>query len=629
MSRVFTITEGLQNLGALKTGGQGSVYKARRMGEIFSAVKLLPTPIHSEDPSDKNYMTFQNEVQKLRKVNAVPNPNVVKILSSGLTDTGSLPFIEMEFIEGPDLEELLRPPHEPVFTIKEAIRVAEHLSNALAHCHKLDVKHGDIKSNNVKYNIHTGNYMLLDFGLAVMSDEQRRTSFRQAGAIEFMAPEQTEGKMLFQTDVYSFGVILFELLAGEVPFPLADNNESSRNAVRLAHLETRPPDLLALRRSRLSERWSEEKKAYEMQVPDWLLRTIYRCLEKKIEHRFANGQDLHEYIVQSSIATTPRNETVSEELRLLRMENERLVREKTELQQQLQRARTEAPREQRIVMPPPDYEPPRRRSSGSHVIAIILTALVVGGISYFVLQSQREKLDPIATPANSTPAQPTTVGQFKVGTPKTYFHDEPDSGTRRNAYLNGGSTITGLKEENGFIYIEFTNTRGQTSKGWIRRDHLLTEDEWNSGIRSVNLPPPPVDPAVERLREARDLVAGNRYEEALAIYNTLAAQNVPEAMYMYANLTLKGHNPGLDCNGALVLLERAAGTGYAPARRTLGYLLIYSENPQVLAANGYDRCSYPKDVPKGKLLLTQAERGGDTLARRLLQDIEAQQDTMQ
>ena len=226
MARVFTITEGLENMGALRTGGQGSVYKGRRIGEIITAIKLLPTPIYSETLDDKHFTAFQNEVNKLKKVNEQPNPNVVKILSSGITDTGNFPFIEMEFIEGPDLEELLKPPHDPVFTIKESIKVAEHLSNALSHCHKVDVKHGDVKSNNVKFNIHSGNYILLDFGLAMMSDEQRRTSLRHAGAIEFMAPEQNEGKMLFQTDMYSFGVILFELLAGLVPFPLRDRGET-------------------------------------------------------------------------------------------------------------------------------------------------------------------------------------------------------------------------------------------------------------------------------------------------------------------------------------------------------------------------------------------------------------------
>src|SRR6476620_10269678 len=289
MGKLFTITEGLENMGALKTGGQGSVYKTRRTGTIITAVKLLPTPIHSETAEDKNFTHFQNEVQKLKKVSEQPNPNVVKILSSGITETGNLPFIEMEFIEGPDLEDLLKPPHDPVFKIKETIKVAEQLSNALAHCHKLGIRHGDIKSNNVKCNVHTGNYVLLDFGLAVMSDEQRRTSLRHAAVIEFMAPEQSEGKLLFETDVYSFGVVLYELLAGTVPFPLKDGSEMARNRVMVAHLEAPPPDVRQRRSESLPQSWSPEKKGAEAAVPQWLLHVVAKCLEKKPEARFANG----------------------------------------------------------------------------------------------------------------------------------------------------------------------------------------------------------------------------------------------------------------------------------------------------------------------------------------------------
>lgn len=326
MAKVFTITEGLENMGALRTGGQGSVYKGKRMGAIISAVKLLPTPIHTENKDDKNFRDFQNEVEKLKKVNEDPSPNVVKILNSGLTESGSFPFIEMEYIEGPDLEDLLKPPHEAVFTVREAIKLAEQLSDALAHCHKVGVKHGDIKSNNIKFNQYTGNYVLLDFGLAVMSDEQRRSSLRHAGAVEFMAPEQHDGEMLFQSDIYSFGIILYELLAGTVPFPLINKSETSRNMVMLSHIEKPMPDLLELRKAHLPAAWSEEKKAQEMLIPAWLLQVVDKCLQKKPDQRFADGMELHN-VISNHHQLFFSNEEAAGIISELRNENARLSKQ--------------------------------------------------------------------------------------------------------------------------------------------------------------------------------------------------------------------------------------------------------------------------------------------------------------
>jgi serine/threonine protein kinase len=328
VSKVFLITEGLENLGALRTGGQGSVYKGRRIGPVISAVKVLPTPISAEDDNDKNFRNFQNEVAKLQMVNKEPNPNVVKILSSGLTESGSLPYIEMEFIEGPDLEELLKPPHRAIFTIKGALKVAEHLANALAHCHLMGVKHGDIKSNNVKYNIHTGNYVLLDFGLAIMTDEQRRTSIKHAGAVEFMAPEQNTGAIYFASDIYSYGIILYELLAGQVPFPLRDGGEMARNAVMIAHMETPVPDLMELRKKNLPAGWSPEKKAAEMLPPQWLMNLIDTCLKKNPEERYITGMALQGAMFQARVD----NESLAADLKALKEQNDVLLKQMEALQ---------------------------------------------------------------------------------------------------------------------------------------------------------------------------------------------------------------------------------------------------------------------------------------------------------
>jgi serine/threonine protein kinase len=401
MSKVFTITEGLENMGAWRTGGQGSVYKGRRFGPIITAVKLLPTPVHMENTEDKNFRSFQNEVEKLKKVNEEPNPNVVKILNSGITESGSFPFIEMEFIDGPDLEELLKEPHERIFTVKEVIKVADHLANALAHCHKVTVKHGDIKSNNVKFNIHTGNYVLLDFGLSAMSDEQRRTSIRHAGAIEFMAPEQSEGQMLFETDIYSYGVILYELLAGQVPFPLNDNGQKSRNDVLVGHLELPIPDILELRQRNMPESWSEAKKEHEMKVPLWLLNVIARCLEKLPQNRYANGMKLQEEIMKSSISDPGNADTGMRSydeagVSLLQMENERL---------------------QTLLMNYQEEAPEINEAGGNVVIIskpvffvlILSMVLMAAFLSYFLLF--RSAKQPVRKTQRNTVTVPDTSGR--------------------------------------------------------------------------------------------------------------------------------------------------------------------------------------------------------------------------
>ena len=615
MSKVFTITEGLENMGALKTGGQGSVYKARRTGKIVTAVKLLPTPIYSETQNDKAFTDFQNEVQKLKKVNEKPNPNVVKILTSGITESGAFPFIEMEFIEGPDLEELLKAPHEPVFTLREVIKVAEHLSNALAHCHSVDVKHGDIKSNNVKFNVHTGNYVLLDFGLAIMSDEQRRTSLRHAGAIEFMAPEQNEGKMLFQSDVYSFGIILYELLAGTVPFPLKDKGESARNLVRIAHMEAPIPDLQELRAQNLPESWSDEKRDHERLIPKWLLSMIYKCVEKNPQKRFANGVELREYLNLNSTLANRQNEWTEDQIKLIQSQNLRLLEEKEQLQELVLKY-------QQIAA---NLRQPGRNILPGVLIVIVVVAAVIAAFIYFPVK--KAEPPPRISGIDSNRVQPErprqAIGQYKVLAQRAYFHTSPDKNTRRVSYLiPSNDVITALDEKTGFVYTEFTNSRGQTSKGWIRKADLISLENW-AKKRSENKEDAKLNPADVslQLQDARILMQTNELREALYIYNYLADQEVPEAMYHYGNLALQGLNPEINCDEGMQFLRKASDRNYTPAKRTLGFLYLFAENTDVLQINGYDNCKYEKDFQKGSRLLIQAVAEGDTTAKRLLDEI--------
>lgn len=485
MSKVFTITDGLENMGALRTGGQGSVYKARRMGSFITAVKLLPTPIHTEDMEDKNFRNFQSEVEKLKKVNEIPSANIVKILSSGITESGSLPFIEMEFIEGPDLEELLEPPHEQIFTVKEAIKVAEQLASALSHCHQLGIKHGDIKSNNIKYNIQTGNYILLDFGMAIMTEEQRRTSVKHAGAIEFMAPEQNDGKMLSQTDIYSYGIVIYELLTGQVPFPLNGNSETSRNTVMVAHMEQPVPDLLDLRKQNLPASWTAEVKNREMTVPEWLLNIITKCLEKLPENRFSDGNELQIALNNERITTPHITQVDRSEIDRLEKENERL----NALVLDNQSSKTIS----NPSLPSAYFNGFKIHAASIEVSKTLFKAFIIVFTLFFVftvlwfsakktsstaITTTKDTLkNSTADPNNTIDNKPQPAGKGKkyhLAASQVYLYDQPDINSISPVYLEqkNNAGVVALQETTDFVYIELTDENNIVTKGWLRKSDL-------------------------------------------------------------------------------------------------------------------------------------------------------------
>ena len=635
MAKVFTITEGLENMGALKTGGQGSVYKGKRMGEIFTAIKILPTPIHSETAEDKNFTSFQNEVFKLKKVNEEANPNVVKIISSGITDSGNFPFIEMEFIEGPDLEDLLKPPHDPIFPIKEILKIAEQLSNALAHCHKADVKHGDIKSNNVKFNSQTGNFILLDFGLSIMSDEQRRTSLRHAGAIEFMAPEQNDGHMLFETDVYSFGVILFEVVAGTVPFPLRDKGETARNHVMVSHLEAAPPDILSLRHKAMPVSWSAEKKEHEMDLPGWITTMIYKCLEKEPGDRFANGMMLHDYIISNSILTANKK-AENDQLKFLQKENQRLVQEKEHLKSQLLALKNPSGEQKAMglnINKPGFDSSTRSGHTGNFSLirfikknAILLLALVgiLGLLTYaFVLNQANTKTSATTDSLLNKPV----LAEYKVQSFRTYLFSQPDENTRTTEFLSrSNKLIPSYDEQNGFIYTRFTNDSAKLIKGWIRKKDLASPDIGGKPPAPQTANNPDMELVNAKLTEARRYMNNDVAIEALPIYSELVQMQIPEAMFEYGNLALQNKNPQIDCSRGFDLILKAAQKGYGPAQRTAGFLYSFADQPDLLQQYNYDRCSFNKNLGKGSKFLMQAMLQGDSTASRLLDELNVKQE---
>jgi len=148
----------------------------------------------------------------------------------------------------------------------------------------------------------------------------------------------------------------------------------------VAHLENEPPNLLSIRQQNLPAYWSEEKKAHEMQVPEWLVSMIYKCLEKKPADRFANGMQLHEHIVRNSILAAGKLEWGADRIARLEQDNERLQKEKKALEEKLSGY-------EKIYPVPGEQlrstiENRSSRNASTSIRSVLLTILLLGAIGY-------------------------------------------------------------------------------------------------------------------------------------------------------------------------------------------------------------------------------------------------------
>ena len=291
--------EGLENVHAINESGEGTVFRGRRVREIETVVKVLPYPVHIRRKDDPATIVYLREIKRLRHLNQVFNIHLVKILNTGVNEKDLFPFIESEFIKGPDLEELMSFPNRAVFRTAEVIDLATQMADALAHCHSALVKHGRINSNNIRLNTETGFYTLLNFGRTLLTDEQRKNEVTNTRAPEYLAPEQYEGEILFETDIYSLGVILFQVLTGTLPGP------PTAGVARTLAAATEPAisvgqQIKEQRRENLPLSWSDAEKAEEMNIPVWLLNIVAICLQEEPSKRYSNGIKLQEAIKSHS-----------------------------------------------------------------------------------------------------------------------------------------------------------------------------------------------------------------------------------------------------------------------------------------------------------------------------------------
>jgi tRNA A-37 threonylcarbamoyl transferase component Bud32 len=238
-------------------GGMSSVFKARdTLLERNVALKVL----HQHYTDDDEYVErFRREA---RVVAQLSHPNIVTVIDRG--EEAGRQFIVFELVEGRTLKEVLD--EEGRLPVRRALEIAVQVARGLAFAHEHGLVHRDVKPQNVILN-GDGRAKVTDFGIARSLDVQGVTqSGTVLGTSNYIAPEQAKGEVVDQTtDVYSLGVVLFELLTGDVPFP-----GESFVAVAMQHVSEAPPSLLDARPD----------------VPARVAHAVDRALEKDPAARF-------------------------------------------------------------------------------------------------------------------------------------------------------------------------------------------------------------------------------------------------------------------------------------------------------------------------------------------------------
>jgi eukaryotic-like serine/threonine-protein kinase len=240
-------------------GGMGVVYKAfdRSLDRIV-ALKFLPSDFIRDT---KDIEKFINEAKSAAKLN---HSNIVTIHNIDQMDKDY--FIVMEFVDGANLKEIIDLAHNLPF--KTIHMIANQICDALSYAHKKNVIHRDIKNANIMWT-NEKVVKITDFGLAKIMEDGLKTSTRVQGSPVYMSPEQVLGKDIdSRTDIYSFGISLYEMCTGKVPFERGD--------IGYHHLNT----------------LAEPPEAIRNDLPGYLARIIKKCLNKKPSDRYSTADEI-------------------------------------------------------------------------------------------------------------------------------------------------------------------------------------------------------------------------------------------------------------------------------------------------------------------------------------------------
>ena len=248
----------------------GIVYKAcdRRLEDVVAIKTLRHQPV-STDP-----WVLDRFKQEIRLARRITHPNVLR--THDLGEWNGLRFLSMEFVEGRTLEQMVQA--NKILPTAEGLRIARQLCMGLAAIHEVGIVHGDVKAQNIMIET-SGGAKIMDFGSAHLADDRGMTTGgRVIGTLGYMSPEQARGWPLdFRSDIYSLGIVLYEIFTGSLPF-----EGDSPIEVVLKHVNNAPPP----------------PGTKNPRIDAMIAAIVMRCIEKEPSARFQSTHELHEALTR-------------------------------------------------------------------------------------------------------------------------------------------------------------------------------------------------------------------------------------------------------------------------------------------------------------------------------------------
>ena len=255
-------------------GGMGVVYRAmdRDLEEIV-AIKTLRSDAVSADPTLLD--RFKQEIRLARRIT---HPNILR--THDLGEAGGLRYLSMEYVKGITLKHLVE--SDQILPTPVALRIAKQMCAGLAAAHEAGVIHRDMKPQNIIID-PSGGLKIMDFGIARLTEDRGMTATGTViGTPDYMSPEQARGNPLdFRSDIYSTGVVLYEVFTGALPF-----EGDSPLAVVLKHVQEKPPP----------------PQSKNPKIDPKVAAIVLKCMQKSPDDRYQSVNDLYEALARVTAA---------------------------------------------------------------------------------------------------------------------------------------------------------------------------------------------------------------------------------------------------------------------------------------------------------------------------------------